>query len=202
MAFGIIVALVLITGAASGLVMCDSLAVGEHVSTAGDYTGTAINGTACDYEATAFHSRLMGRDASYATTFTGVDTQVSHMTDVSLSGMYSDSMLNEQYNGCNTGQGCNKIAACGDEAENQTASRAMFRTSIMAQNITLQSMGDVGRSGMIGQAYATGNGRAVFTASAFDSSMIQDRFTESTFSQRIGTSGRNITAGMSFSWAR
>lgn len=199
-----VAAMLLICGAASGVVLCDSLATGDKVSVIGDYTGTSQNVSACDYSATAFHSRLMGRDASYANSLSASGNEITQMTDVSFTGIYSDSMLKEQYIGCNTGGGGCADTGCfsSDEDTNRTGIRAVFSTNAMSQGISIKTMGSTGFTGFTGQGFATGNGKVSFSASTIENAWAGSVFSEYTYNQRTITSGRNITTGMNFAWAR
>ena len=194
----------LMIGSVSGVVLCDSFATGEHVSVIGDYTGTSQNVSACDYSASSLNTRLMGRDVMYAHSLAASGNEINQITDVSFTGIYSDSMLKEQYIGCNTGGGGCADTGCfsSDEDTNRTGIRAVFSTNAMSQGISIKTMGSTGFTGFTGQGFATGNGKVSFSASTIENAWAGSVFSEYTYNQRTITSGRNITTGMNFDWAR
>lgn len=188
---------------AAGSVSAQSIAIGDNVFAAGDYTG--ISQSNCSYSATSYLSRSMGRDASYMSDIIGTGTAFRYATDIEMKGIYTDSLNTE---GCqstgDTSCGDAQVvgAGCGQNVTDAAFNRATFTVSGMGRQLAIQSGGTANTAGLTGMAYGTGNGMITIDAESLDDSLKDNTFGSSTFSQRIITNGKSITAGMLFSWAR
>ena len=183
LAIGVLV--VLLVGVVSAGVSCDSAAEGDGMYVATDYT-EMVGGCALQSQ-TAYSAMVTGGGAYQSSMAAG--NGFAHITQASLNGMFRNGMSTVRAqcdsdtacNGCDTSNGC-------------TYSQAMFGTRATG-NTVIQSTGYVG-NGMSGESFITGTGTSKITAGSMDVT----KFSESTFSHSIRSTGFSIKNRMKFDW--